>query len=139
MDLNRSSKIVLGILTLLPLLFAISLMGFIVINFLSVFFSREPVMPMMLFSYLSYVLPYVFPIVLLSLGLFVFYIVHIVQNSFLDTEKRILWITVVFFTHAVAIPIYWYIHIWKNKPAKENKADELTDDYNEPRAQSQKF
>jgi len=139
MDLNKSSKIILGILTFLPLLFVISFLGFIIINFFSMFFSQEPVMPLMLFSYLSYILPYVFPIILLSMGLFVFYIIHIVQNALLDTEKRILWVVVMFLAYGVAIPTYWYIHIWKDNSSKVSNADELTDDYNEPRAQSQKF
>ncbi|WP_322574280.1 hypothetical protein [Fodinibius sp.] len=103
------------------------------------FFSQEPAMPMMLFSYLSYILPYVFPIILLALGLFVFYIVHIIRNPILDTEKRILWIAVVFLAYGIAIPIYWYIHIWKNDSAEATKGDDLTDEYYEPRAQSPKF
>lgn len=139
MDLNKSSKIVLGVLTFLPLLVAVSFLGFIVINFLSVFFSQEPVMPMMLFSYLSYIIPYIFPIFLLALGLFVFYIVHIIKNPLLDTEKRILWTVVVFLAYGVAIPTYWYIHVWKNTPSKVNKADHLTDDYDEPGTRSQKL
>lgn len=139
MNLNRSAKIVLGILTFLPLLFVISILGFVIFNFFSMFFSQDPEMPMMLFSYLSHILPYLFVIILLTLGLFVFYIVHIIQNSFLDTEKRILWIVVVLLVYGVAIPIYWYIHIWKRKTAEATKADELTDDYYEPGAQSQEF
>jgi len=139
MNLNKSAKIVLGILTFLPLLFLISTLGFFVFNFFSVFFSQEPEMPMMLFSYLSYVLPYLFLMILLALGLFVFYIVHIIRNSSLDTEKRILWIVVVFFAHGVALPIYWYIHIWKNNAAKATKTDQITGDYYEPGAQSQEF
>lgn len=139
MDLNKTSKIILGVLTFIPLLFAISFLIFIVINFFSVFFSQEPAMPMMLFSYLGHIIPYVFPVVLLSLGLFVFYIVHIVQNPVIDTEKRILWIVVVFFAYGVALPTYWFIHIWKNKPAKDKKADELIDEYNESGTQSGKF
>ena len=96
-------------------------------------------MPLMLFSYLSYILPYVFPIILLSMGLFVFYIIHIVQNALLDTEKRILWVVVMFLAYGVAIPTYWYIHIWKDNSSKVSNADELTDDYNDQGAQSQKF
>ncbi|PAU93345.1 hypothetical protein CK503_11435 [Aliifodinibius salipaludis] len=139
MHLNKSAKIVLGIITFLPLLFTISILGFIIFNFFSMFFSQEPQIPMMLFSYLSYILPYLFVIILLTLGLFVFYIVHLIQNSFLDTEKRILWIVVVFLLYGFAIPIYWYIHIWKRNTAEAIKADELTNKHYEPGTQSQEF
>ncbi len=96
-------------------------------------------MPMMLFSYLSYLLPYVFLIILLSLGLFVFYVVHIIQNSFLDSEKRILWIAIVFLAYGVAIPVYWYVHIWKSNSSEKAEANNMTEDYYEPGTESQKF
>ncbi len=96
-------------------------------------FAQEPEMPMKSFSYLGYLLPYIFPAVVLSLGLFIFYIVHIIQNRSLDTEKRMLWIVITFITYAVATPIYWYIHIWKNKSRNEINSDPLADTAHEPR------
>ncbi len=131
MSLNKPAKIILGILTFIPLLFVITVLGLIISNFFSMVFSQEPEIPMMLFSYLSYLLPYVFVVGLLALGLFVFYIVHIIQNSFLDNEKRILWIAIVFLAYGIAIPIYWYIHIWETPSFKKEEANNLTETYYE--------
>lgn len=135
MNLNKPAKIILGILTFLPLLFAISILGLLVFNIFSMFYSQGPAMPMMLFSYLSYLLPYVFFIILLALGLFVFYIVHIIQNSMLDNEKRILWIAIVLTGYGIALPVYWYIHIWKNCSPEKPETNNRTEDYYGPGTQ----
>ncbi|MEL7832538.1 hypothetical protein [Fodinibius sp. Rm-B-1B1-1] len=136
MNLNKPGKIILGILTFLPLLFAVSILGLIIFNFFSMFFTQEPAMPLMYFSYLGYILPYIFPAILLSLGLFVFYIVHLVQNSSLDTEKRILWSVVMFLVFGVATPIYWYFHIWKKDSKNDVQFTPSADKNHEPRTNS---
>ena len=135
MKLNKPTKIVLGILTYLPILAAISIIGFVIFNFLSMFFNQEPAMPLMYLSYLSYIIPYFFPIIFLSMGLYIFYLVHIIRNQYFDNEKRILWIVVLFVLGGITMPIYWYIHIWKNNSSEANKADGLTGNYYEPGTQ----
>ena len=136
MNLNKPGKIILGIVTFLPLLLAISIIGFVIFHFFSMFFSQEPAMPMMYFSYLSYLLPYIFPAILLSLGLFIFYVVHIIQNASLDAEKRILWIVITFMAYALATPIYWYVHVWKHEPHDDFETDPLVDTKHESRTYS---
>lgn len=122
MNLNKPAKIILGILTFLPILLAISIIGFVIFNFISMVFNQEPAMPMMYMSYLSYIIPYFFLVVFLSLGLFIYYLVHIIQNQYLDNEKRILWIVVLFVLGGITMPVYWYVHIWKI-PSPTNNAD----------------
>lgn len=46
----------------------------------------------------------------------VIFIVRAVINKKLDTEKKLLWSFLMFFT-TIAIPFYWYYHIWKEEPA----------------------
>ncbi|MEQ1642140.1 MAG: hypothetical protein ABL959_01685 [Pyrinomonadaceae bacterium] len=48
-----------------------------------------------------------------SLALTVFYIVHAVKNTKLDSNMRIIWIVLFFFGGMIAEPIYWYLQIWK--------------------------
>lgn len=135
MDLNNPAKIILGVLSFIPPLFAITILGLIVSNFFFMSFSENPEMPLMLFSYLSKLFPYIFFVAILALGLFVFYIVHIIQNSFFDTEKRILWIAIMFFAYGIAIPIYWYVHIWKQRSSKDTETNNLTADHYDPGTQ----
>lgn len=115
MELNKPAKIVLGVLTLFPLLLAAGTFLFVLYHFVSFLFLNDPNMPMQFFSYLAYILPYTFLFFLLYLGLVIFYLIHTVQNQHLDTEKRFLWITVLLFLNGISMPLYWYIHVWKEK------------------------
>lgn len=118
MELNKPATITLGILTIFPLLLATGTFLFGIYHIASFLFMDDPVMPMYFFTYLSYILPYTFLFFLLYLGLIIFYLVHTVQNKFLDTEKRFLWITVLLLLNGISMPVYWYMHIWK-----ESKSD----------------
>lgn len=115
MHLNKPAKIVLGILTLFPLLLATGTFLLVFYHFFSFIFLNDPGMPMQFFSYLAYILPYTLLFFLLYLGLTVFYLIHAVQNKDLDTEKRFLWITILLLLNGLSMPLYWYIHIWKEK------------------------
>lgn len=115
MYLNKPAKIILGILTLIPLLFAISTFLFALHQVVSFLFFSEPGMPTQFFSYLAYILPYTLLFFLLYLGLIIFYFIQIVQNKYFDTEKRFLWIVILLLLNGISMPVYWYVHIWKTK------------------------
>lgn len=51
--------------------------------------------------------------IVLSLGLTVLYIVHVVKNTRLDGNMRIIWILLLLFGGMIAGPVYWYLQIWK--------------------------
>ncbi len=74
-------------------------------------------MPMMFLSYLGHMIPYLFFFILIYLGLGIFYLVHIIQNKSLDSEKKFLWIAVLFVLNTITMPVYWLIHIWKDEPS----------------------
>lgn len=139
MRLNKSSKVILGILTFLPLIVGVGSVIFGIYQLMSLIFSEDPMMPMIFLSYLGYVIPYLFFFFLIYLGLGIFYLVHIIQNEILDGEKKFLWVLVLFFLNAIAMPVYWYIHIWKNNFSKDLESDPIFDDNYESGTQSQKL
>lgn len=134
MSLNKTSKIILGILTFLPLILALSTIGFFFYHIFVIWFSHNPGMDMLFPWFLDYILPYLFLVILLCIGLFVFYLIHIIQNQYIDNEKRILWITVLVLAYGMAIPIYWFIHIWQDHPIDDPQPDPITDQNYEPGA-----
>lgn len=139
MNLNKPAKIILGILTFLPLIFGIGLFVFAVSQVISVVFSEQPAMPLILLSYLSYVIPYLFLFFLIYLALGIFYLVHIIQNKNLDGEKQFLWIIVLIILHGLSMPIYWYLHVWKESfPANPESDIDFNNPY-ESGTESRKF
>lgn len=113
MDLKRSTKILLGIGTIWPVVY-------IAIFFIAIFsmIALTPVPgdpapdPIFAVGIIAFFIVH-FVTILLSLGLTVFYIVHAVKNTRLDSNMRIIWIILFFFGGMLAEPIYWYLQIWK--------------------------
>ncbi len=50
---------------------------------------------------------------LFILALTIFYIVDIFRNNRVEKDKKALWAIVIFMGNAIAMPIYWYLYIWK--------------------------
>lgn len=53
------------------------------------------------------------------IALITFYIVHAVRNRALANETRIIWVLLIFLGNMIAMPIYWYLYIWKPQEKKE--------------------
>lgn len=70
-----------------------------------------------------------------SMALMVYYIFHVFNNPRLDDDKntRLLWALVIFFGNFLAMPIYWYINIWKEP---EGPSDDGTDGHFAPGSQN---
>jgi hypothetical protein len=49
---------------------------------------------------------------LLSLGLLIFYIVHVASNKEIQPVERLMWVLLFIFIGVIAFPIYWLLRIW---------------------------
>ncbi len=54
------------------------------------------------------------------MGLMVFYIVNVFRNDRVDKDKKALWAVVLFMGNMIAMPIYWYLYIWREPPAADS-------------------
>lgn len=102
----------------MPLIIFILAIGYAIFQLTSILFSQDPYMPLVLFSYLNYALPFFFLFGIFSLALIIFYLVHITRNDYLDIEKKFLWTVIVITLSTISMPIYWYTHIWNEKSKK---------------------
>ena len=41
------------------------------------------------------------------------YIKNVFKNERISQDKKALWVVVLFFGNFIAMPIYWYLYIWK--------------------------
>ena len=105
--MKKSSKILLAAATIWPLIYMLLFMGFMFASFLS---SDEPgalwaiIIPLHLLS------------MLLIMGLTVFYIVNVFRNDRVNKDMKVLWAVVLFMGSLLAMPIYWYLYIWRDAP-----------------------
>ncbi|MBK8465646.1 MAG: hypothetical protein IPL32_07420 [Chloracidobacterium sp.] len=115
MELSKTQKILLGVLSAWPFvyifLFFIFIFGLVALspggpgggNDLDPFLGGGFVVLMVVHIITMF----------LIMALTVFYIVHAVKNTKLDSNMRIIWIVLFFFGGMIAEPIYWYLQIWK--------------------------
>jgi hypothetical protein len=107
--MSKTMKLLLGLVTIWPFLYFI--LFFITIVSL-IFFSQraETAGPPPLIAF-------IFPLHLLTMlvimALTVFYIVNVFRNERVVKDQKVLWAVVLFLGNALAMPIYWYLYIWK--------------------------
>ncbi len=115
MELSKTQKILLGVLSGWPLVYIFVFMAFI---FAMIAMSAgnpgggSDLNPLFGGGFVIFFVVHMVTI-LLSLALTVFYIVHVVKNTKLDSNMRIMWIVLFFFGGMIAQPVYWYLQVWK--------------------------
>lgn len=122
--MSSSSKIFLGILTILPLI----IITIYISAFLSSFMStvqatahgNNQAMPEEFFKNIIGLIVLAMAAALISLGLLIYYIIHAVNNKNIDSNERLIWILIFIFAGMIGFPIYWYMRIWKIQPAEQS-------------------
>jgi hypothetical protein len=117
--MSKNKKILIGIFSILPLLlFAVYMVS--MVSFFIYFFretavhGKEP--DALFYSGFSDMAGMILTMVLLgllSLGVLVYFLVHAINNQFLKSDERLVWILVFIFVGMVGFPIYWYLRVWK--------------------------
>jgi hypothetical protein len=114
--MKKSTKILLGIATIWPIVYMVF---FFTVIFSTIFSMRSDVtfegsggaMPTLFVA--------IFPLhiltVFLVMGLTIFYIVNVFRNDRVDKDKQILWTILLFMGSIIAMPIYWYLYIWSER------------------------
>ena len=133
--MNKGKAITLAIFTAWPFLYMVLFMctmfGMMASDFSGGGSSSEPPMIMMI------ILPLHFLTMLEIFALLVIYIVHVFKTDRVSQDKKALWAVVLFLGNMIAMPIYWYLYIWKEKgacpapidtPEKDKQADRSKDD-----------
>ena len=112
--MSRSSKLFIGILSFLPIIL-LAVLFFMVIGLIPTFveWDHDPA-PQEVFSSFAPLFIVGFGMGILSIGLLVFFIMHLVRHKGMDSTERIIWILVFLFAGIVGYPIYWYMRIWKD-------------------------
>ena len=114
--MKPSTKVLLGLASLWPFVYMIFFFIFVLSSFFFLSSSPgqefgPPVSFMVVF--LLHLLT-----ILWIMALTVFYIVNVFRNERVDKDKKVLWAVVLFMGNIIAMPIYWYLYIWKDQPAE---------------------
>lgn len=111
MILSKSQKILVGFLTLLPfVMLPYFLFKFFTLALRMAEYDGRADEEEILYVVLSFILPIII-MTLLSIGLLIFYIVHLIKNKNLDNNERIIWVLLFVFLGLFAFPIYFFLKI----------------------------
>jgi hypothetical protein len=111
---TKTQKVLLGIFTLLPfIIFPIIFLQIFqfVVHVVAESNHGDPEPADILAAVFSFVTPIIL-LGILSLGLLVFYIVHVASNKEIQPVERIMWVLLFIFIGVIAFPIYWLLRIW---------------------------
>ena len=115
--MQKPGKMVLGAATLWPFVYMFIFFGFIISSIL--FMPGQPsTRAFPVFFAVIFVL-HIFTM-LLTMGLTIFFIVDVFKNVRVDKDKKVLWAIVIFLGNMIAMPIYWYLYIWKEPAVAGN-------------------
>lgn len=114
-NMSKQLKIYLGIVTIFPIVFIIIYTIYFFGMFASVF--RESMQhsgpPTFLLGNMGEMLIWMALTIVTTLGLLIYYMVHIMNNRQLDSTERLIWILIILLANVVGYPVYWYLKIWK--------------------------
>ena len=48
-----------------------------------------------------------------TMGLIAVYIIHLFKTDRVPKDQKALWAVVIFLGHMLAMPVYWYLYIWR--------------------------
>jgi hypothetical protein len=119
--MNKGGKVLLGLATLWPFFYLILFFVFILSMVLLESGGGGDGAPP--------IIAIIFPLHLLTMliiaALTVFYIVNVFRNNRVDKDKKALWAIVIFMGSVIAMPIYWYLYVWKEEPAAASAPGQL--------------
>ena len=114
--MSKNGKIFLGVASFVPIVLVIVYM----ISYFSLFTSgfhesvqRDSRPPEFMMGQVGMLMAMVPLLIVSSLGLFIYFFIHIINNPRLDAIGRLVWIFVIVATSAIGFPVYWYMQVWK--------------------------
>jgi len=115
-EMTRSKAIALAVFTLWPILYMVLFMC-VIIGFMlfTVIFDGQPSTPPASGAPMIFMI--IVPLHILTIVevwvLLVFYIIHVFKTDRVSQDKKALWAVVLFLGNMIAMPIYWYLYIWR--------------------------
>ncbi|MHB0970999.1 MAG: hypothetical protein ACYC7A_10465 [Thermoanaerobaculia bacterium] len=109
-------KILVAVLTVLPLIYmALFFVGF----FLSM--SSDPG-DSVVFDHFPIFMVVHFSVILLMFALLIFYVVFLFKTDAVRTDMKALWAVVLFFGGPIAMPVFWYLYVWRSPQPSQSVA-----------------
>jgi hypothetical protein len=116
-ELSKPTKILVGALTLWPVLYVFVFIAFafamVIYSGSNPTHSQEPPAGLILLFAVH------MATILMALGLVVFYIVYLFKTDRVAQDKKALWAAVLFLGGMIAMPVFFYLYVWPEAAAQK--------------------
>ena len=113
--MSRSSKILIGILSFLPILLLIGLFGSMFFQFTHIMrWEEQEPEAREVFSVFGPFFIIGMLLFIFSIGLLIFFIIQLVRNKKMEGTERAIWILAFLLGGIISYPIFWYMKIWRD-------------------------
>ncbi len=109
--MSKPAKVILGIATLWPPVYLVIFIGFWFYLVLSITSQGGSGLP---FGVIAIFVLHGFTM-LWTFALIAIYIYNVFNNGRVANDKKALWAVVLFLGNMIAMPIYWYLYIWRDR------------------------
>jgi len=109
--MSKNVRIALGIATFWPFVYIFIFFAFIISTIATKNSGQQD-------ARFAYLIVIHFLTMFMMLGLVIVYIVDVFKNNLVNKDQKVLWAVVLFFGGMFAMPVYWYMFLWK--PLKQN-------------------
>ena len=127
--MTKNKKIFLGVLTFLPIVLIFSYIIVFAIMFVGIGVTAstggEPE-GFLFFGSFAAIFIIMSVMMAVTIGLFIYYIIHVTNNKKLEGNDRIMWVLVVIFAQQIGHIIYWYMKIWKEEDDENEELNSIT-------------
>ena len=113
--MTKTTKLLIGAATVWPPIYMLVFMAFMLLTMLSTFATPRTGGAPLGFpvAFAGIFVLHLFTM-LEIIGLLVFYIVNVFRNPNVVGDRKALWAIVLFLGGFIAMPIYWYLYIWRD-------------------------
>jgi len=115
MRLNRVLAIVAAVLTIVPWVYVVFFLSYLMPKFRSFTTPGGP-SPEEFHHLFHSVFRWHLGIMGLVLALTILYIVHLFRTDRVPPDKKALWAVVLLLGNVLAMPVYWYFYVWPKQP-----------------------
>jgi hypothetical protein len=112
--LSKPLKLLIGVLTVWPCLYLVLFLAVFAFMFLSFGRAGRGPSPAEIQQGFAVLFILHFATMVLVLGLMAFYIVHLFQARSVPQDRKVLWAVILFLGNVFAMPVYWYMHVWRD-------------------------
>lgn len=123
MNINKPVKILIGFLTVFAVIFPFFIIPIFMMSFMFSsgfpFFDPQSVPNPNEIQFMLPVMMVSFPLMMcysfVQLGLQIFYVIHVIKNTAINDAYRILFAIGTFMLPYVAMPVYFFLYVWKDR------------------------